>query len=337
MPQTDPILRTTLAGIPLNTPVLCAAGTCGVLDELGEIVDLNRVGGVVTKSITRRPRIGNETWRIMPRRAGMLNAVGLANPGLVRFLADHARRAADMPCAVIASVAGFSVHEYAECVAAIDAVEGIKAIELNVSCPNGPSSHGGGGIEFGADPNALRDLMRAVRPLARKSRLFVKLSPVSVASPNSATDLARIAINGGADGLVLCNTVPAMGIDIETRRPVLANVTGGLSGPAVHEIAVKIVHDVYRGVAREARVPIVGVGGVSTWRDAAEFILAGADAVQVGAMGMADPKAPVRIGKGLAAWARRQGVSEHGSISELVGAMRPPEKILKGLLDYHAE
>ena len=137
----------------------------------------------------------------------MLNAIGLANPGLVRFLADHARRAADMPCAVVASVAGFSVHEYAECVAAIDAVEGIHAIELNVSCPN---VHGG--TEFGADPVALRELMRAVRPLARKSRLLVKLSPVAVASPNSATDLARVAINGGADGLVLCNTVPAMGL-----------------------------------------------------------------------------------------------------------------------------
>ncbi|MFT5424108.1 MAG: dihydroorotate dehydrogenase (NAD+) catalytic subunit [Phycisphaerales bacterium] len=332
MPKTDPILRTTLAGIPLSTPVLCAAGTCGVLDEVGEVVDLRRVGGIVTKSITRRPRVGNETWRVAPRRVGMLNAIGLANPGLVRFLADHARRATDMPCAVVVSVAGFSVHEYAECVAAIDAVEGIRAIELNVSCPNVHPSRGGG-VEFGADPGALRDLMRAVRPLARKSRLFVKLSPVAVASPNSATDLARVAINGGADGLVLCNTVPAMGIDVESRRPVLANITGGLSGPAIHEIAVKIVHDVYRGVAREARVPIVGVGGVSTWQDAAEFILAGADAVQVGAMGMADPKSPVRIAAGLAAWARRRGVSEHGSIGELVGTMRPPEVFLKGIMD----
>lgn len=315
MPRpTDPILRCSVAGIDLATPIVLAAGTAGVLDEMADVIDLSRVGGVVTKSITRRPREGNPTWRVVPHEAGMLNAIGLANPGLVRFLADHAPRAASVPCAVIASVAGFSIDDYAQTVAGLAAVAGVRAVELNVSCPN---VHGG--TEFGADPGALRELLQEVRPLvsAHGKRLFVKLSPITVGTPHSIVTMASTAIDRGADALCLCNTIPAMAIDVETRRPILANVTGGLSGTGVHPVVVKLVHDVYRRVARDARVPIIAIGGVRRWQHAAEFMLAGAAAVQMGAMLLADPRSPLRVASGLARWARRQGFD---SIGAAVGA-----------------
>ena len=312
----DPILRTSVAGIELATPIMLAAGTAGVLDEMADVVDLSRIGAVVTKSITRKPREGNRTWRVVPTEAGMLNAIGLANPGLVRFLADWAPRASEMACPVIASVAGFSIEEYAETAGALAGVKGVRAVELNVSCPN---VHGG--TEFGADPAALRDLMQAVRPrvAACGKKLFVKLSPITVGTPHSIVTLAGTAIDRGADGLCLCNTVPAMGIDVRTRRPVLANVSGGLSGPAVHPVVMKLVHDVYRRVARDARVPIIAIGGVRRWEHAAEFVLAGASAVQMGAMLLADPRSPERVARGLARWLREQGF---GSVGEAVGAVR---------------
>ncbi len=309
--QTDPAIRTDLCGIRLASPVILAAGTAGTLDETAGVTDLARIGAVVSKSITRLPRKGNPEPRITWTRAGMLNAIGLANPGVEAFAADIAPRAARMPCAVIGSIAGFSIEDYVGTAGVMEAAAEIPIVELNVSCPN---VHGG--VEFGADPGALAELVRAVRAELNTKRLLVKLSPITVGTPHSPADLARVACEAGADGMTLCNTIPSMGIDVRTRKPLLANVTGGLSGPAVHPVVVKIVHDVYRAFARDAGVPIVAGGGVTRWEDAAEFVLAGASAVQVGAGSFVDPRSANKITKGLLRWTRSQGA---GNIGELVG------------------
>jgi len=322
MPGPDPILSTDVAGIRMRTPILLAAGTAGTLDEMRDVLDLSRVGGVVTKSITAQPREGNPTWRIVEHRAGMLNAIGLANVGLDHFAEHVAPRAAAVPTVIVASIAGFSIDEFVRAAAVFDEFEAIPAVELNVSCPNVNA-----GTEFAHDPRALRELVAAVRPVLTRTRLFVKLAP-TIGSPSIA-DVARAAVEGdpraapagpnhrpGADALTICNTIPGMAIDVRTRRPRLANVTGGFSGPGLHPVALKLVHDAFRAVARETGTPIIGAGGVFTWRDAAEFILAGASAVQVGSALFADPRAPVRIAAGLARWARRQGCSR---VADLVG------------------
>lgn len=309
----DPSLRTSIAGIELASPVVLAAGTAGLLDEMADALDLARVGAVVTKSITREPREGNPTWRVVPLEVGMLNAIGLANPGIDAFMADHAHRIAHVPTTVIGSVAGNTIDDYAHVASALNAIDTMPAVELNVSCPN---VHGG--TEFGTDPGALRELIAAVLDELTETKLFVKLSPIAVGSP-SMSDIARVAIDAGADALCLANTVPAMAIDVDTRAPRLANTTGGLSGPAVHPIAVKLVHDVYRNVAREAGVPLIGIGGVSGWRDAAEFILAGATAVEIGTISFANPCAAIKINQGLAKWAASEPSK---SVSALVGDVR---------------
>jgi len=310
--------------VRLRSPVLLAAGTAGTLDETADVLRLDRIGGLVTKSITREPREGNATWRILPAQAGMLNAIGLANVGIDRFLAEHANRVAQQPCAVFASVAGNRIEDYAHIAERLDAVPGLAGIELNVSCPN---VHGG--TEFGADPGALGELVAAVRPLVARTRLVVKLSPIAVGRPGIA-EIARAAIDPptqtlagpnrtpGADALSISNTIPAMAIDVRTRRPMLSNVTGGLSGPALHPIALKLVHDAYRAVCKDAGVPIIGVGGVMRWQDAAEFVLAGASAVQVGALLFANPRRAPRLNTGLAKWVRAQRAER---LADLVGAV----------------
>lgn len=322
----DAILSTSLAGLTLRNPVILAAGTAGYLDELSDAIDLAEVGAVVTKSITALPREGNPTWRILPAQVGMLNAIGLANVGIDAFAKDVAPRISSVPTRVIASIAGYSVDDYVKVAAIMDDIEALEAVELNVSCPN---VHGG--CEFGADPAQLRTLIAAVRPALARVRLFVKLSPVAVAVGGiGIAELARAAIQGdgrsiggptgrtGADAICLCNTLPAMAINVHTRKPELANVTGGLSGPAVHPVTLKIVHDAYRKVCKDAQTPIVGIGGVLRWEHAAEFILAGATAVQIGTGLFADPAIPARVAAGLASWARNQGVAH---ASDLVGAL----------------
>jgi dihydroorotate dehydrogenase (NAD+) catalytic subunit len=305
-------LATDLAGIALRNPVLLAAGTCGTLDEMADVLDLSRIGGVVSKSITPLPREGNPTWRILPARAGMLNAIGLANPGIEAFEAHSLPRAAAMPCAVICSVAGFSIEDYMQVAAVLDEWHdrGVSAIELNISCPNVKT-----GAEFGMSPALTGEVVRAARAVVRHAALFVKLSPVAPELPI----IARAAIEAGVDALTISNTIPAMAIDVRTRSPRLANVTGGLSGPALHPVSVRLVHEVYRRVARDAGVPIIGAGGVTTWEDAAEFVLAGATAVQMGAALFADPRAPLAVVRGLEKWVRSQGCA---SIRELIGAVK---------------
>ncbi len=304
---------------------MLAAGTAGVLDEVGDVLPLDTLGAITTKSLTAEARDGNPTWRILPARGGMLNAIGLANPGVDTFCAHVAPRIAGLPVPIIASVAGFSIDDYVRVAARLDELPALGAIELNVSCPN---VHGG--TDFGVDPKALGDLIRALRPVCSQTRLFVKLSPVVIGSPTIA-DLARICVEPpgasetsgpnarpGADGLCVSNTIPAMSIDVRTRRPRLTNRTGGLSGPGIHPAIVKLVHDVYRAVAKPTATPIVAIGGVLTWEDAAEFILAGASGVGIGTALFADPRTPMKITRGLNRWVRAQGA---GSIGELIGAV----------------
>ncbi len=311
----DPRLSIDLAGVPLRSPIVLAAGTAGFSDELADVLDLTQVGAVVSKSITREPRKGNETWRVWPAKAGMLNAIGLANPGIDAFMTDVAPRLKDTPTTVFGSIAGTSIEDYAHVAGHMDTLVDLPAVEINVSCPN---VHGG--TEFGADASALRELVTAVRAELANTRLFVKLSPIAVGQPSLAS-IARAAIEAGADALTIANTVPAMQIDVQTRRPVLSNVTGGLSGSAIHPIAVRLVHDVYRTVAREAGVPIIGAGGVSAWDDAAEFILAGALAVQMGTALFADPRAPVRMNRQLSRWLNTHRVH---AVKDLVGQVILP-------------
>ncbi|MEL7471721.1 MAG: dihydroorotate dehydrogenase [Planctomycetota bacterium] len=312
MPALQEKLQVDLAGMPLRNPVMLAAGTAGTLDETADVLPLDRIGGLVTKSITREPREGNPTWRVAPLPGGMLNAIGLANVGVEAFVRDFGPRVASVPTTVIASVAGTSVDDYVHVVRRLGEVDGLASVELNVSCPN---VHGG--VEFGVDMGALSELVAAVRDVDDAMKIVVKLSPVAVGRPG-IVELATAAIDHGADALALANTVPAMAIDVRTRRPLIANVTGGLSGPAVHPIVVKLVHEVYRGVAKERGVSIIGIGGVMGWREAAEFILAGATAVQVGTLTFVQPRAAGRIARGLERWVRDQDVR---NISELVGAV----------------
>ncbi|TVQ59360.1 MAG: dihydroorotate dehydrogenase [Phycisphaerales bacterium] len=303
------LLSTDLAGIVLRNPVILAAGTAGYLDETADVLDLSRIGAVITKSITARPRPGNKTWRIIETRAGMLNAVGLANMGHEVFERELGPRVARVPTTVIGSISGFSVEDYVAVAAAMERIEAVPAVELNMSCPNVS-----GGMEFCSTPEMAGLLLREVRPVLQRCRLFVKLSPRTY----DIVGVAGACIDAGVDALTIANTYPAMAIDVETRRPRLSRTTGGLSGPAIHPIALKLVHEVHQGVAMQAGVPIIGVGGVMRWEDAAEFILAGASAVQMGTAIFADPRSPQRVAQGLARWVRRQGCA---SLRELVGAM----------------
>lgn len=310
----SPRLQTSLSGITLNSPILLASGTAGTLDEMSDVMDLSPLGGIVTKSITRQPREGNPYPRITWTRAGMLNAIGLANPGLDAWKSDIAPQIASVKTNIIGSVAGDSIDDYVQIASAMDAVEALQAIELNVSCPNVHS-----GLEFGADPAALKDLLDAVRASTLNTKLFVKLSPITVGTPNTIVDLARVAVDCGADGLTLCNTVPAMGIDVHTRKPILANTTGGMSGPAIHPITVRLVHLVYSQLTKDTNTPIIAAGGVTQWEDAAEFILAGATAVQIGAGNFADLSIPHKVAKGLDKWCFKQ---DGASITDLIGQVQ---------------
>jgi dihydroorotate dehydrogenase (NAD+) catalytic subunit len=317
-------LSTNLAGLALRSPVLLAAGTAGTLDELADALDLARIGGLVTKSITPEPRDGNQPWRVVPLEAGMLNAIGLANPGIEAFVKDYAQRVPSVGCAVIGSIAGFCVDDYVRVASALDACNCFGAVELNVSCPNVHK-----GCEFAADPELLQELLREVRAVLPRTRLFVKLSPIPTGKV-TMSDIARAAIDvprsnptgpnsrPGADALCIANTTPAMAIDVVTRRPKLGRITGGLSGPAVHPMAVKLVFDVHRAVAKATSTPIIGIGGVLRWEHAAEFILAGATAVQVGTGLFVDPRCPLKIQRGLEKWVASQRA---GSIASLIGAV----------------
>jgi dihydroorotate dehydrogenase (NAD+) catalytic subunit len=298
------------AGIRLANPVFTSSGTCGYADELADFMDVNCLGGFITKSITLKPRKGNPTPRIVETDAGILNAVGLANIGLDRFVEEKLPVLAKMKPAVFVNVAGETIEEYVAVVERLASEQAIAGFELNVSCPNVKK----GGITFGTDPAALREITVAVKQAAGPKILMVKLSPCVT----DISTIARAAIEGGANALSLINTFTAMVIDIETRKPVLANRTGGLSGPAIRPIAVHLVNKVYSEVTKDAKIPILGVGGIRTASDAIEFIIAGATAVGIGTATFIDPAAAVKIIDGIKAYCAQKGIP---SIRELTGSL----------------
>jgi len=284
-----------IAGMQLKNPVLSASGTFGFGEELVPFTDVNRLGGICLKGLTLQPRQGNPPTRIAETASGILNSVGLQNPGIDVFVSEILPRIRRFDTNLIANIAGSTVEEYVELCKRLDTTD-IDGIELNLSCPN--VKHGC--LAFGSDPAMVELVTKSARAVTKKP-LFVKLTP-------NVTDItlpAKAAEAGGADAISLINTLLGMAIDLKTRKPLLANVTGGLSGPAVKPVALRMTYD----VARAVKVPVIGMGGISTYEDAAAFLLAGATAVQVGTATLANPNACCEIIDGLAAYAAAQGLS----------------------------
>jgi dihydroorotate dehydrogenase (NAD+) catalytic subunit len=282
MVNLQPSLAVKLGKLELDYPTLMGSGCYGSGEEYAPFADLSKIGAIVLKSVTRLPRLGNATPRLVHTPAGMLNAIGLQNPGIEWYLANELHKYAGRPCKLVGSVAGFSVDDYAYLCERLAARDEIAAVELNVSCPNVASE----GETFACDPQLTGSVVRAARATTDKA-LIVKLSP-------NVTDIAAIAREAeaaGADALAVINTVRGMAIDVETWRPRLGNITGGLSGPAIRPIAVLAVYE----VAQAVQIPIVGQGGIESLSDALEFFLAGAAAISIGTANFTDPRIPERI------------------------------------------
>ena len=270
-------LSVTLCGIPMSNPIIPASGTFGYGREFAELYDINILGSFSFKGTTREPRLGNPTPRIAETPSGMLNAVGLQNPGIDHVLAHELpEMKAYFHKPVMANVSGFSLEEYVEVCQKLDSQEQVGWLEVNISCPN---VHGGG-MSFGTDPQSAAQVTKAVKAVTTKP-VIVKLTP----NVTDITAMAKACEDAGADGISLINTVLGMRIDPMRRKPLLANTTGGMSGPAIFPLAVRMVYQVYKAV----KIPIVGMGGVSTARDVVELMLAGATAVEVGAANLVDP------------------------------------------------
>jgi dihydroorotate dehydrogenase (NAD+) catalytic subunit len=302
-------LSTTLAGVELSGPIVSAAGTGGTATELADVLDLRELGAVTTKSITPESRTGNAPMRVADVPVGMMNAIGLANKGLDSFMTEIEPTLSSHPTVFIGSVAGHCLDDYVQVAGAFDAAESLPIIELNLSCPNSST-----GRQFTEGPADLAEVIAAVRSVVTRTKLFVKLPLLF----EHAADMAGAAVDAGADGLTMINTIPSLSIDVRTRRPRLGYGPGGLSGPAIHLPAVGMVRRVYDAVARDAGIPIIGLGGVRSWEQAAAFILAGASAVGMGTTLFHNPRAPRRILRGLDRWVQQQGCA---SLHELIGAM----------------
>src|SRR5262247_1509356 len=286
-PQSDDLLSVEIAGIRFNNPVLTASGTCGYGLDMAGLIDLNRLGGVCTKGLSAQPMRGNAPCRIVETHGGMLNAIGLQNIGARAFVEEKLPELRRYDTRVIPNVFGYTVEEYIEAIEILEDGDGIHGYELNISCPNVKA----GGESFANDAREAAEVTRAVKKVSSRP-VIVKLSP-------NVTDIASIARaveEAGADALSLINTAVGMSIDINTRRPRLANITGGLSGPAIKPIAVRCVFQ----AARAVKIPLMGIGGIATTEDALEFIIAGASAVQVGTANFYDPTASMKIVDGLA-------------------------------------
>lgn len=297
-------LAVEIAGIKMNTPVMGASGTFGFGMEYQDFLDLHEVGAVCSKGITPQPRAGNPGVRIAETPSAMLNSIGLENPGLEVFKRDILPQAAQLPTAFIVNISAGTVEEYGEMAAALD-VDGVDGLEVNISCPNVKE----GGIVFGTDPKAAAAVTASVKQHTHKP-VIVKLSP----NVTSIATMAQAVEAAGADCISLINTIMGMAIDIRRRRPLLGNITGGMSGPAVKPIALRMVWQ----AAQAVQIPVIGLGGITSAEDAIEFLLAGASGVQVGAQNFQDPGVIAKITQGLDEYLAQNGLQH---VSELVGAL----------------
>ncbi|MFQ5465679.1 MAG: dihydroorotate dehydrogenase [Thermodesulfobacteriota bacterium] len=299
-------LAVEVAGIRLKNPVLTASGTFGYGLEFARFMDLERLGGVVVKGLSLKPREGNPAPRIAETPCGMLNAIGLQNVGVEAFIAEKLPALRGFDTRVIANIFGETVGEYAEVAARLEGADGVDGLEVNISCPNVKR----GGIVFGTDPGEAAKVVAAVKKAAGRLPVITKLSP-------NVTDtglMARAVEEAGTDAVSLINTITGMAVDIERRAPVLATGTGGLSGPAIRPVAVRMVWE----AARAVKVPVIGMGGIVTAADAIEFMIAGASAVQVGTANFITPEAAVRVVEGIEAYLKRHGATA----AELTGSLK---------------
>ena len=302
---TKPNLSVNIGGLQLQNPVMTASGTFGYAREFDHLVNLNRLGGIVVKGLSLKPTKGNPPPRIVETPCGMLNAIGLENVGVEAFVAEKLPFLKRLTPPVIANIYGTQEDEYVQLAARLDAVDAIAAIEVNISCPNVKA----GGMVFGVDPTAAARVVRGVRDQTTKP-LIVKLSP----NVTDITEIALAAQEAGADCLSLINTITAMVVDIETRRPRLANITGGLSGPAIKPVAVRMVWQ----VAQVVKVPVIGIGGIMKAEDALEFFIAGASAVQVGTANFINPRVTTDVIDGLETFLAARNIA---SISDIIGTL----------------
>jgi len=307
--QFTPQIETQIAGIRFQNPVWTASGTFGYGKEFSSLIDLNELGAIVVKGISPEPMEGNPSPRIYESESGMLNAIGLQNVGAKRFLSEKLPFLRTLKARCIVNVFAYSTEDYVRCIEILNQGEGISAYELNISCPNTRC----GGMVYGNDPKLTEEVVAACKKAARYP-LLVKLSP----NVTDITIFARVAESAGADALSLINTLVGMAIDIETRRPRLWNVTGGLSGPSIKPVALGMVHQ----AARAVRIPIVGLGGIATTEDALEFLIAGARAVQVGTANFYDPGTSVRIVRGLRDYCQTNRLH----LSEIIGSLKITEE-----------
>jgi dihydroorotate dehydrogenase (NAD+) catalytic subunit len=300
-------MKVSVAGIELRSPVIAASGTFGYGIEFEELVSLNRIGAFVTKGLSKEPMPGNPTPRIIETAAGMINAIGLQNMGVRPFVEEKLPKLRQIKDAVvIANIFGYTVEDCLEVIRVLNDADGIAMYELNASCPN--TSHGG--MVFGTDPDLLKELVSRTKE-AVKRPLIVKLSP----NVTSIAQMAKVAEDAGADAVSLVNTFVSLAIDVETRKPRIANVTGGLSGPAIKPIAVRMVYE----AAKAVKIPVVGMGGIVRAEDAVEFMMAGATAVQVGTASYADPRAVENITNGMKKWCAKHQVEQ---VRTLTGSVK---------------
>jgi dihydroorotate dehydrogenase (NAD+) catalytic subunit len=299
-------LQTNLCGIQLENPVIAASGTYGYGVEFSTVADLNAMGGLVVKGLSREPIAGNPPPRMWETEAGMINSIGLQNIGARAFVAEKLPALRQLRTKIFANVFGYQPGDYAEVIRVLEDAEGIAGYELNVSCPN--TRHGG--IYFSSDPGLLSELVALIRPLACRP-LIVKLSPnVARIEP-----LAKAAEEAGADAISLVNTFVSLAIDAHTRRPRIGAGFGGLSGPAIKPIALRLVYEASQAV----RIPVIGLGGIRTGEDAAEFLVAGATAIQVGTANFWDPQAPCRIARELGEYLKKESLDD---VQQLVGTLQ---------------